>query len=526
MSIYVDEAKIVQDGSFLEILFKGLNGDDKGRVPLKVLRALDSKNSCEEGVSGVLLKSLEIKRGGSDLILCFHDGAEDDFTATRLADLAGLVPVDAEGLDVDLIVSGADWLMTCAPESLSQVALSSGDASIQPGPAEESLGLIANGAVAVRAGRVTAVGTKEEVYKNVKIGAGTKEIHAKGLGVAPGLVDPHTHPVFGGERSKEFALRAAGASYAEIAEAGGGIRSTMRATREASFQELKASALGRLSNLLNWGVTTIEAKSGYSLNLEGELRMLKVLKQIAPVQPVDISPTLLAAHVVPPEYIEDREAYVKLIIEEIIPRAVSEGLAESCDAFCEKGAFTTRETRLIMEAAKAQGLGVRVHAEQFTDTGGAALAAELGALSADHLEAVSKDAIDAMAQSGTVAVLLPGAAMTVGDVFPDARQFIDSGVQVALGTDLNPGTSMTESLSLMMSIACTQCGMTPAEAWLGVTVNSAKALNRPTLGRLKPGSPADMVLLRAPNYSSIPYHLAHNYVEFVFKNGVLVRGSL
>ncbi len=514
MALFVSKAA-VRRGT-MEVTF---SDGTSTRLPLKALRPLTWESYRRQDHLSVLLEKVKVRKQGEEMWFSCRDGYESVLSAERLCDLAGLLSPADDALEADLIVCNADWLMTCAPGVVSGCLTEK--VSVQPGAAEDRLGIIKRGALAIRAGRVVSVGNIDEVMK--KKGNGTTVIDASGLGVAPGFVDPHTHPVFGGERSREFALRAAGATYAEIAEAGGGIRSTMRSTREASFDDLRASTFSRLERLNYWGVTTIEAKSGYSLNREGELRMLKLLKEINPIQPVDISSTLLAAHVVPPEFADDRASYVEMIAREIIPQVVSENLAESCDVFCEKGAFTIEETRIVMEAAIALGLGVRVHAEQFTDTGAARLAAELGALSADHLEAVGDEAVAAMAKAGTVAVLLPGAAITVGGVFPDARRLLDSGVKVALGTDLNPGTSMTESLPLMMSIACTQCNMTPAEAWLGVTVNGAKALNRGNVGSLAPGCSADMIFLDAPNYASIPYHMGHNHVRGVFKGGVCVR---
>jgi imidazolonepropionase len=509
MAVSISESRVVRVGGGLEIK---LSDGRQVTLSLKDLRdGVDLMRSTGDPPEA-RLTGCETERSGGSVKLSHGDGFEQALAAARIMDLGGLV--GPHELPADLVVSGADWLITCHP-SLGV----GGESADEAKSSEAALGIVLDGGLAARAGRIIAVGAADRIRSEVETTAHTVHLDASSMGVAPGLVDPHTHPVFGGQRAREFALRAAGATYQEIAAAGGGIRSTMASTREASEAELKASTRRRLRDLLGWGVTTIEGKSGYSLNLDGELRMLRIIRDVRDFLPIDISPTLLAAHVLPPEYKQDRQGYVDLVINEIIPAAVEEGLAESCDVFCEQGAFTTHETRRILESARKHGLGLRVHAEQFTDTGGAALAAELGALSADHLEAIGEEAVAAMAEAGTVAVLLPGAALMVGDVFPDGRRLIDAGVKVAIGTDLNPGTSMTESLPLMMSLACTRSGMTPAEAWLGVTIHGAKAVGRDDVGKLEVGCRADFIMLDAPEYASIPYHLAHNYVRSVYKSG-------
>jgi imidazolonepropionase len=567
MATVLSEARITENGGALAVQF---SDGRKSLLSLKTLRdgtellgaagalaAEDAQGAVGEGKASaasapnapLCLQAAEVAKNGQRLTLRFSDGRSEMLAADRVADLAGFV--GAAERPADLLVHSAVWLLTAeptlapgrsaAPDSAGQTPKAhslQGFRSKTAAPpkatrdrrvdAEAALGIVNGGALAVRAGRVVGVGATEEVEKMAQVGPDTVRLDATGLGVCPGFVDPHTHPVFGGQRAREFALRAAGATYQEIAEAGGGIRSTMAATRKATDAELRASTRRRLHNLLCWGTTTIEGKSGYALELEGELRMLRIMRDLEDLQPIDIARTLLAAHVIPPEFMENRQGYVDLVCTQIIPTAAAQQLATSCDAFCEQGAFTPEETRRILETAQKHGLSVRLHAEQFTDSGGAALAAELGALSADHLEAINDTAIEAMAASGTVAVLLPGAALMVGDVFPDGRRLIDGGVAVALGTDLNPGTSMTESLPLMMSLACTRCGLTPAEAWLGVTVNSARAVGRSDVGRLSVGAKADFLLLDAPEYASVPYHLSHNYVCAVYKAGRLAlrRGLL
>jgi imidazolonepropionase len=298
----------------------------------------------------------------------------------------------------------------------------------------------------------------------------------------------------------------AGKSYEEIAMLGGGILATVRATRAASTASLVASARTRLARMRAHGVTACEGKSGYSLDIEGELRLLRIVNEIGCV------PTLLA-HVVPPEI--PRDQYVARFIGELIPS----GMARFCDVFCDRGAFTLRETRRILEAAKAAGLGLRVHAEQLSYTGAAELAAELGAASADHLELVSPAGIEALARSQTVAVLAPGAALTMRAPWPPARRLIDAGVAVALATDCNPGTSMTESLPLMMTLGCTQMGMTVEEAWRAVTVHAARSLGLDDVGRLAPGCRADIAIFDMTDWRALPYHFGSPAAWMVFKDG-------
>ncbi len=353
-----------------------------------------------------------------------------------------------------------------------------------------------------------------------QIPAGAQVVDARGGLVTPGLVDPHTHPVFAGQRSVEFGLKAAGKTYLEIHKAGGGIMSTVRSTRAASFEELERRCAANLDALLAWGVTTCEGKSGYALQTAGELRLLEVLRAVDARHPVDVVPTFLGAHTLPPD--EDRDIYVSRIIEEMIPRVAEEGLARYCDAYCEDGAFTIHETDRIFTAARAAGLGLRLHAEQFTDQGGTELAVRHGAASADHLEAVSDAGVAALAASDTTAVLLPGAALTCRCPWPPARKLLDAGVAVALGTDLNPGSSYTSSLPLMMSLACTQMQVSCEEAWRAVTCDAARCLGLDDVGRVAAGCRADLVVFEAPDYRYVPYHYGDNHARVVIKSGRVV----
>ena len=378
------------------------------------------------------------------------------------------------------------------------------------------VGLLEDVAVHCSGGRILEVSQKAGL--NITHGAVVVDAHG-GL-VTPGLVDPHTHPVFAGQRSVEFGLKAAGKTYLEIHQAGGGIMSTVRSTRAASFEELEIVCQTNLSALLGWGVTTCEAKSGYALETEGEIRLLEVLRAVGGCHPVDVVPTFLGAHTLPPGV--GREEYVAQVVEEMIPRVAARGLARYCDAYCEDGAFTVDETDHIFSAAKNAGLEVRLHAEQFTDQGGTELAVRHGAASADHLEAVSPAGIEALAGSDTTAVLLPGAALACRCPCAPARDLLDAGANVALGTDLNPGSSYTSSLPLMMSLACMQMQVSCEEAWRAVTCNAARCLGLDDVGRIAPGYKADLVIFDAPDYRYLPYHYGDNHARVVVKSGRVV----
>lgn len=394
--------------------------------------------------------------------------------------------------------------------------------SVLTGTADEDsnpLGLIPHGAVACWGHRVVAVGAQTEVMAGIHPTHEAVDLDARGGLITPGLVDPHTHVVFGGDRSGEFALRAAGATYQEIAEAGGGIRSTVQATREADDAELEAAATAHIALQIQRGVTTAEAKSGYDLTADGELRLLEVILRLGRTLPIDLSPTLLGAHVLPPEYSDHRNGYVDLVCETMIPSAARHRLADAVDVYCDPGAFTLEESRRILDTARIHGLARRIHAEQFENLESAGMAAGLGAVSADHLEAVSQSSMKAMAKAGTVAVLLPGAALTLDCPWPPADALLRAGVDLALGTDLNPGTSMTENLHLMMSLGCMKMGLTVDQAWTAVLTGAARAACRPEAGRLAVGGPADLVIFDCAHHAAVPYHLGGNHVRIVIKAG-------
>lgn len=398
------------------------------------------------------------------------------------------------------------------------------------GPARSSaadVGCIEQGAVAIAGDRILWVGAESELWSVCEVPSRARNVDATGCIVLPGLCDPHTHIVFAGDRSGEFHQRNAGASYQEIARAGGGIASTVRATRAASDEELIEAATGRLARFLAQGVTTVEVKSGYGLDPGAERRILEIVRALSDAQRVDLVATFLGAHVVAPELKgspEGRAKYLDLVCEQMIPDIARAGLAEFCDVFCEEGAFTVEESRRVLETGKRHGLKPRIHAEQFTSCGGAALAADVGAASCDHLEAVVEADIARLAASDTVAVLLPGVSVFLGSTqFAPARKLVDAGVRVALGTDCNPGTCHSENLWLCTTLACTYGGLTAEEALAAVTVEAARSLDRPDRGTLTPGALADLVLVEAPSYGWIPYHMGMNDVRGVIKRGLPVR---
>ena len=346
---------------------------------------------------------------------------------------------------------------------------------------------------------------------------------AGGALVIPGLIDCHSHLAFGGWRADEFAMRLEGRSYLEIAKAGGGIASTMRQTRQASEDELYDRCRTFLDRMAALGVTTVEAKSGYGLSVEDEMKQLRVYHRLQADQAMEIVPTFLGAHTVPPEYEKDREGYLALVRDEMIPTVAEENLAEFCDAFVEESAFSPTEARSLFDTAREHGLRPKLHADQLTDTGGAALAAEVGAASADHLECISEEGIAALADSDTVAVSLPLATLYL-DEFPlPARSLHEAGVPVAVATDFNPGTAPSYHLPFAMMLACTLQRMTPAEALAGATRTAAEALDRVhRLGSLAPGMRADFALVDAPSLNHWLYHFRPNAVTQTFARGQLL----
>jgi imidazolonepropionase len=339
--------------------------------------------------------------------------------------------------------------------------------------------------------------------------------------VTPGLVDCHTHLVYGGQRANEFAMRLAGATYEEVAKAGGGIVSSVRATREADEDTLFAQAAPRLEQLLADGVCAIEIKSGYGLSLEHERKQLRVARRLGEAYGVTVRTTFLGAHALPPEYVDRSGEYIDLVCREMLPALAAEGLVDAVDVFCERIAFSLAETEQVFKAAKALGLPVKLHAEQLSDMGGAALAARYGALSCDHIEHLSADGIEAMRQSGTVAVLLPGAYYTLRDThLPPIAALRAAGVPMAVSTDHNPGTSPTLSLLLMVNMACTLFRLTVPEALAGVTVHAARALGlSSTHGVIAPGMPANFVLWNVRDAAELAYWFGQRPLRTVVRQG-------
>lgn len=416
---------------------------------------------------------------------------------------------------ISLLIKNAKQLLT----------LSSNRKSPRRGKEMEDLGLIEEGAVAVSGKKIVAVGKTKDVLAKFKIDRKTKTVNAEDKVVLPGFVDCHTHPVFGATREEEFELRIKGKSYEEIARSGGGIRSSVRSLRELSKEELIKLALPRLDRFFSYGTTTIEAKSGYGLSLKDEIKILEVIKKLNRIHPLDLVPTFLGAHEIPDEYRDKREEYIALLTEEMIPQVAKRKLAFFCDVFCEKNVFSLLESKKILETAKRYGLKPRLHADQLSSLGGAELAAEVGAISADHLEHISDLGIEKMKESGTIAVLLPGSVFGLGkDNYPPARKMIDMGLPLALATDFNPGSSFTESMPVILSLACLRMKLTPAEAITSATINSAYAIDRgSSIGSLEKGKMADIVIWNVENYKEIPYHYGVNLVDKVIKNGEVIR---
>jgi imidazolonepropionase len=384
------------------------------------------------------------------------------------------------------------------------------------------LAIIEDGGMVVQDGTIVAVGKSDEIARQLPNDC--EVIEARGRVVLPGFVDAHAHPVFAGNRVAEFEMRARGASYEEIAAAGGGIRSTVRLTRAASEDELLAQARHRVAQILRCGTTTMEAKSGYGLTTNDELKMLRVIRRLHETTALELVPTFLGAHAVAEEFEGRREDYVSLVAEEMIPQVVREELAEYCDIFCENGYFDAAAARRILGVAKAAGLKLRMHADQLTNSGGAALAAELGAVTADHLEQTEDDGIAAMRSAGVQPVLLPGSVYALGKTrYAKARAMIDAGLAIVLASDFNPGSSPTPSMPMVLSLAATQMKMTPAEGVTAATINAAYSLGRgDRIGSLEAGKLANFTIFDCEDYREIAYWFGVSLAESVYVRGMRV----
>ncbi len=393
---------------------------------------------------------------------------------------------------------------------------------------DNPLGLIEDGAVAVKDGKIIAVGKTNDVIKQIDFGKNTVHIDANKKVVMPGFVDPHTHVVFKGTREREFLLRQQGVPYAKIKkEENTTIISTVRWTRKASYEELLEITKNHIYKMIDWGTTTLEIKSGYGLNLEEEIKILRIAKYFKEYSPLNIRSTLLAAHVVPPEYNMRSEKYVELVINDIIPIITKNKLADFNDVWCEKGAFTREQTKKILRAGSNYGLRPKIHADEISDAGGAKLAAEVEAISADHLVHSSEEGLKKMKEAGVVAVLLPITTYSLGEcTFADGKKMLDMGLTVALGTDYNPGTAMSPSMPLVISFAVVRLKMDIVNALYGATLNAAKAIGmEKEVGSLEVGKRANINVLDIQNYEEIPYRIAENYVEIVISNGEVLKGE-
>ncbi len=387
--------------------------------------------------------------------------------------------------------------------------------------AKEGVDTAIDGYFAVEDGIITAVG-ENPIPADLKEKAEKVE-HFEGT-ICPGFIDAHTHLVHGGARENELQMKLAGKSYIEIHNAGGGINSTVRSTRETSHADLKKKALKHLDTMLIHGTTTVESKSGYGLDMDTEIKCLEVNKEINEEHPVDIVPTYMGAHATPPEFKGNKDGYIKYMIEEVMPEVKKRGLADFVDSFCEDEIFSVEETERVMQGAKDLGFNLKVHADEIVPFNGAELAAKMGAVSAEHLMAVSDQGIKDMAKAGVTAVLLPSTSFfLMSPIYAPAKKMIEEGVRVAIATDFNPGSSPTENLQMSMWVACFKMKLTPAQILRGVTLNAAHAVKREkTVGSIEVGKQADFVVFDAKNIDFIVYHLGVNSVSKVFKNGELV----
>jgi len=419
----------------------------------------------------------------------------------------------------NLIIRNAAELVTCS----GFTAKKGGDMA--------DLGVIVDGAVVIEQGKISRVGGTAAVMAELKGSgrdlAGFDTVDASGKAVLPGFVDSHTHLVFGGHRAEEFAWRLKGDSYMDILQRGGGILSTVATTRSASREELTQAGLKRLDSMLAFGVTTVEGKSGYGLDRETEIKQLEVMADLNRLHPMDVVPTFMGAHAIPPEHKGREDAYIDFLLREVVPEIASRRLAEFCDVFCEKNVFSVAQARRLLTKAAESGLKPKLHADEIARLGGAELAAEIGAASADHLLNASDEGLRAMAAAGVVATLLPATAFSLREPYARGRFIIDAGGAVALATDFNPGSCFSESIPLAAALAALYMNLSPEEIVTALTLNGAAALGRaPVVGSLDPGKQGDVVVLENPSYRFIPYHIGVSTVEKVIKRGVLVFDKL
>ncbi|MFZ1395389.1 MAG: imidazolonepropionase [Candidatus Promineifilaceae bacterium] len=425
-------------------------------------------------------------------------------------------------IEADLLIHSAAQVVTCASDVPKR------------GTAMQDVGLISNGAVVVKDGRILTLGPSQSIRQQY---SAAQTIDASGKLVCPGFVDPHTHVVFAGDRLGEFEQRIRGATYLEIMAAGGGIVSSMRATRAASVEALVGATLPRLAQMLRLGTTTAEVKTGYGLDLDSELKMLEAIAALDLAQPIDLVPTFMPAHAVPPEFNGRSAAYIEWVISEMIPAAaawyrnshfVEKGYPLFCDVFCEQNAFDLDQSRRVLEAGIAHGLPAKIHADEFTSLGGVGLAVELGAVSVDHLDATTPADAARLAQSDVVGIVLPAVNFNLGSHdFADARGLIDAGAVIALSTDINPGSAPCPSQPLVMALATRYQRLLPAEALNAATINAAFGVGlADRVGSLAPGKQADLLLVNATDYRQLAYQFGGNLVDGVVKNGRLLSHSI
>jgi len=415
----------------------------------------------------------------------------------------------------NMIIKNAAELVTC-----------SGFAA-KKGPEMAELHIIPDGAVVIREGIIEAVGTTQEVEKKLSKSATDLSefdtIDARNKAVLPGFVDSHTHFIFGGYRAEEFAWRLRGDSYMDIMKRGGGIASTVQATRAASANELLQAGIKRLDSMLSFGVTTVEGKSGYGLDKDTEIKQLEVINHLDGIHYLDIVPTFLGAHAVPEAFKGREDDFIDYLIDAVLPQVVERNLAQYCDVFCEKNVFSVSQSKRLLTSARELGLKIKLHADEIVQLGGAELAAELHATSADHLLQASDDGIRQMARADVIATLLPATAFSLKEPYARGRFIIDSGCAVALATDFNPGSCFSESIPLIFALATLYMGITTEEAVSALTINSAAALDRAdTIGSIDVAKQGDLVVLEYPSYKYIPYHVGVNTVDKVVKKGNLV----
>jgi imidazolonepropionase len=395
-----------------------------------------------------------------------------------------------------------------------------GAARARLGEEMKELSIIINGAIAVKDKKIAAVGKMDEMTD----WWAERKIDAQGKVVMPGFIDPHTHPVFYATRENEFEMRLMGKSYVEISQSGGGIRSSINSVRQANEDELYYLAKERIERIISCGTTTLEAKSGYGLSTESELKMLRVIDRLRKEMPIDIVSTFMGAHEFPEEYKDNRAEYIRLLENEMMPRVAESRLAEYFDIFTEEHVYGIEQSRRLLKRAKELGFKLRMHADEIKPIGGAELAAEMGAVTADHLGAASDAGIKAMAEKGVIATLLPGTIFSLGmKSYARARDMIEAGIAVALATDFNPGSCNCDSMQFIITLACLQMKMTVAEAITASTINAAYALERGArTGSLEPGKQADILIMNMPGYRYLPYHFGSSNVDTVIKKGEII----